>query len=136
MSLQSLESSLTSSCMDEGIGPELWGMFSFPSATVPMTAGMAQLDRALRCPVCGDWFRAAVLLKCGHSCFVLFLFILIMPTFVLSLKLRPLSCWNLVCSLCIRKHLSVNQSMGCPSCRKPTCVSDFVKNVHLDTAVG
>ena len=55
-----------------------------------------ELEWELKCPLCREFFDAAVSLKCAH----------------------------VFCSLCIRRHLELTTA-SCPSCRTPASASDF-----------
>ncbi|KIM87497.1 hypothetical protein PILCRDRAFT_815020 [Piloderma croceum F 1598] len=59
-----------------------------PDPTDFHSPSLRQLDSALRCTICSEWFDAPVTLACGH-CF---------------------------CSLCARNY--INDKSECPSCRK------------------
>ncbi|RKP04740.1 hypothetical protein THASP1DRAFT_20779 [Thamnocephalis sphaerospora] len=64
---------------------------------------LAELDAQLRCPICKEYFHAAVLLpECSHS----------------------------FCSLCVRRSLSVEGH--CPVCRTAVRETNLTRNSVLD----
>ena len=67
---------------------------------------MGNLDTAMRCPICHDYFRTAMQVPaCSHT----------------------------YCSECIRRSLSFKRL--CPLCRRDTAPGELVNNRALDTAV-
>lgn len=65
-------------------------------------APLREIDSHLRCPICKDLFRAAMMLQCHHN----------------------------FCSECIRRHL--DKESTCPACRVSTSTSQMRRNVTLD----
>ncbi|KAF8939764.1 E3 ubiquitin-protein ligase rad18 [Haplosporangium gracile] len=63
---------------------------------------LREIDSHLRCPICKELLRAAVVLQCSHN----------------------------FCSECIRRHLDKESS--CPACRVVTSTSQIRRNVALD----
>ncbi|KAF9929991.1 E3 ubiquitin-protein ligase rad18 [Linnemannia zychae] len=63
---------------------------------------LREIDSNLRCPICKELVRAAIILQCSHN----------------------------FCSECIRRHLDKESS--CPACRVPTSTSQMRRNVALD----
>ncbi|KAF9548444.1 E3 ubiquitin-protein ligase rad18 [Mortierella hygrophila] len=63
---------------------------------------LREIDSHLRCPICKELLRAAVVLQCSHN----------------------------FCSECIRRHLDKESS--CPACRVATSTSQMRRNVALD----
>ncbi|KAF9153633.1 E3 ubiquitin-protein ligase rad18 [Linnemannia schmuckeri] len=63
---------------------------------------LREIDSHLRCPICKELLRAAVVLQCSHN----------------------------FCSECIRRHLDKESS--CPACRVATSTSQIRRNVALD----
>ncbi|KAH9948102.1 hypothetical protein B0H21DRAFT_788628 [Amylocystis lapponica] len=71
----------------------------------PLAPGLRQLDDALRCSICREFYEAPVMLTCGH-------------------------CY---CSLCIRSVLP--DKPECPSCRQNASEIHLRKNPALEDAV-
>ncbi|KAG0006441.1 E3 ubiquitin-protein ligase rad18, partial [Modicella reniformis] len=65
-------------------------------------APLREIDSHLRCPICKDLLRAAMMLQCHHN----------------------------FCSECIRRHL--DKESTCPACRVSTSTSQMRRNVTLD----
>ncbi|KAF9417996.1 E3 ubiquitin-protein ligase rad18 [Podila epigama] len=63
---------------------------------------LGEIDSHLRCPICKEYFRAAMMLQCYHN----------------------------FCSECIRRHL--DKESNCPACRVNTSTSQLRRNVTLD----
>ncbi|KAG0232992.1 hypothetical protein B0O80DRAFT_267188 [Mortierella sp. GBAus27b] len=63
---------------------------------------LREIDSHLRCPICKDLLRAAMMLQCHHN----------------------------FCSECIRRHL--DKESNCPACRVPTSTSQMRRNIALD----
>lgn len=63
---------------------------------------LREIDSHLRCPICKELLRAAVVLQCSHN----------------------------FCSECIRRHLDKESS--CPACRVATSTSQMRRNIALD----
>ncbi|KAK3824890.1 MAG: hypothetical protein J3Q66DRAFT_97266 [Benniella sp.] len=63
---------------------------------------LREIDSQLRCPICKDLLRAAMMLQCHHN----------------------------FCSECIRRHL--DKESTCPACRVSTSTSHMRRNVALD----
>ncbi|KAF9988858.1 E3 ubiquitin-protein ligase rad18 [Mortierella antarctica] len=65
-------------------------------------APLKDIDSHLRCPICKELLRAAMMLQCHHN----------------------------FCSECIRRHL--DKESTCPACRVATSTSQMRRNVALD----
>ncbi|KAI8602810.1 hypothetical protein EDD21DRAFT_303197 [Dissophora ornata] len=65
-------------------------------------ASLRDIDSHLRCPICKELLRAAMMLQCHHN----------------------------FCSECIRRHLDKESS--CPACRVQTSTAQMRRNVALD----
>lgn len=68
------------------------------------TPGLAEMDDALRCHVCKDFYNGPLITTCGHT----------------------------FCSLCIRRHLDSNPR--CPICWKETTISQLRANIAVTDA--
>ncbi|KAF9965431.1 E3 ubiquitin-protein ligase rad18 [Mortierella alpina] len=75
---------------------------SDPSDWPAEYAPLKDIDSHLRCPICKELLRAAVMLQCHHN----------------------------FCSECIRRHL--DKESTCPACRVATSTSQMRRNVALD----
>ncbi|KZT11613.1 uncharacterized protein LAESUDRAFT_692654 [Laetiporus sulphureus 93-53] len=76
----------------------------FPSADV--APGLRELDEALVCDVCREFYSGPMILECGHS----------------------------FCSYCLRRAFSDRQE--CPKCRAPANEMRMKKNVELESVVS
>ncbi|KAG0089402.1 E3 ubiquitin-protein ligase rad18 [Podila epicladia] len=63
---------------------------------------LREIDSHLRCPICKEYLRAAMMLQCHHN----------------------------FCSECIRRHL--DKESTCPACRVSTSTSQLRRNVSLE----
>ncbi|KAG0373950.1 E3 ubiquitin-protein ligase rad18 [Mortierella sp. AD032] len=63
---------------------------------------LREIESHLRCPICKEFFRGAMVLNCSHN----------------------------FCSECIRRHLDKESS--CPACRVATSTSQMRRNIALD----
>ncbi|KAI7819428.1 hypothetical protein BC939DRAFT_460224 [Gamsiella multidivaricata] len=82
------------SFMNEGI--------TDPSDWPPQFAPLGEIDSHLRCPICKELLRAAMMLQCHHN----------------------------FCSECIRRHL--DKESTCPACRVATSTAQMRRNTALD----
>eukprot|EP00039_Didymoeca_costata_P029629 m.25592 g.25592 ORF g.25592 m.25592 type:complete len:518 (+) comp7719_c0_seq1:242-1795(+) len=87
---------------------------SAPEKEGELPPGLQQIEELLRCPICQDLMRNAMMLpKCSHN----------------------------FCSECIRKHLSFSKqsktySQECPVCHTPTNVNHMLNNRTIDCLVN
>ena len=71
--------------------------------------GLSELDQALRCEICDEFYTGPVQIDCGH-CF---------------------------CSLCVRRFLaSKNEKAECPKCRQRVNCNSITPNRALEQLVG
>ncbi len=100
---------------------------------------LARFDKTLRCPICHEFFRGALMLSgCSHNCTP-------PPPAERSRRhLTPPPC--AVCSICIRRALATSSSNNtnggstfvaeCPLCRVPAKTTDLLANRLLDDLVA
>jgi len=84
------------------ISPGMNGTITDPSDWPSDYVSLREIDSHLRCPICKELMRGAIMLQCGHN----------------------------FCSECIRRHLDKEQA--CPACRVAASTSQMRRNVALD----
>ncbi|KAF7294703.1 DNA repair protein [Mycena indigotica] len=79
-----------------------------PTDFPPEAKSLQQLDAAVRCSICSEFFDGPVSLQCGHS----------------------------FCSLCIRNTMATTSQSHCPTCRAPAKESHLRPNSLLEDIVS